>query len=77
MCRQITNGIINADLQNRFGIKCIGYIIRIRRLRWFGNLELITEKNCVKIILFFDVQTKRMLGRLRKTGMDHGSDKIT
>ena len=60
----------NADVRNRFGIECVGDVIRRSRLRWFGHVERKQENDWAKTMLTFEVAGKRIRGRPRKTWME-------
>ena len=56
-----------ADLRKRFGIECIGDVVRSSRLRWFEHVERQIEEDWVKTVMSFEVEGKRFRGRPRKT----------
>ena len=45
---RLQDRLTSADLQNRFGIECIGDVVRSSRLRWFGHVERKPEEDCVR-----------------------------
>ena len=60
----------NADVRKRFGIECVGNVIRRCRLRWFGLVECKKENDWAKRNLTFEVAGKQMRGRPQKTWME-------
>ena len=62
--------LTNADLRNRAGIWCIGDVVRSSRLRWFRHVERKPEEDWVKKMLTFEVESKRLRGRPKKTRME-------
>ena len=63
VCRRIARQAQACSLRNRFGIECIGYVVRKSRLHWFGHVERKSEEDWVKKMLTFEAESKRLQGR--------------
>ena len=67
----------NADVRNRFGIECFGYVIRQSRFSRFGDVERKQQDDWAKRILTFEVSGKLMRGRPRNTWMEMVKNDLT
>jgi hypothetical protein len=59
--------ITSAELRSRAGVKAIDFVLRRKRLRWFGHVERKEEEDWVKKCMYLDVDGKRPRGRQKKT----------
>jgi hypothetical protein len=61
----------NEELNDRYSLPNIGWVVKSRRMRWAGHVARMGEERGVHSVLVWETEGKRTLGRPRRRWQDN------